>query len=71
VLNGPLGTLHSPAALAACIEGALLALIVGDALAFPLHWYYSWDIAQQHLREFYAGAVTGYTRVHPEVLLMG
>lgn len=37
---------------------------LGDALAFPLHWYYSRDIALDHKARFYGGEITGYTAVH-------
>ena len=39
--------------------------IQGDALSAPLHWYYTWDIAQQHKREFYAGGIRGFVSANP------
>jgi hypothetical protein len=45
------------------VEGALLAMHVGDALAFPLHWYYSFDKANLHLGAFYGGRLDSYSSV--------
>ena len=42
-----------------------LMQLQGDALAAPLHWYYSWDIAQQHLLTYYNGRIHAYSPTHP------
>jgi ADP-ribosyl-[dinitrogen reductase] hydrolase len=40
-------------------QGALLGLFVGDALAMPVHWYYSLG----NLKKDY-GQILGYTKPH-------
>lgn len=35
------------------IRLAMLGMQAGDAIAAPLHWYYSIDIMKQHLKEFW------------------
>jgi len=45
------------------VEGALLGLLIGDALGSTLHWYYTYPVAIQHLTDHYGGRLTGYTAV--------
>ena len=35
------------------VRGALWGVFIGDALAAPLHWYYTWSAAQQHKKALY------------------
>lgn len=48
-------------ALLAHVPPPLPPYLAGDALAAPLHWYYSWDVCQEHKRKFYGGGIKGYT----------
>jgi hypothetical protein len=47
------------------VEGALWGLLIGDALAAPLHWVYTWPAAQQLKRDVYGGGIRAYTGVPP------
>lgn len=52
------------------VENALWGLFIGDALAMPVHWYYS----RTNLREDYPGGVSGYEEPrhpHPESFMVG
>jgi len=35
------------------IVGALFGQLVGDCLGVPVHWYYSTDVLQEHIKQFY------------------
>lgn len=52
-------------------RAAILGAHVGDALAFPFHWYYSYNILQQHMDKYYKqdshGWVHGFQQVHEEL----
>jgi hypothetical protein len=61
--SAPPGTFA--ASLRDAIEGALLGLAIGDALAAPLHWVYTWPQAQRLKREHYGGGLTGYAASPP------
>jgi hypothetical protein len=61
--SAPPGTFA--ASLADAIEGALLGLLIGDALAAPLHWVYTWPQAQRLQREHFGGALSGYAAAPP------
>lgn len=40
------------------IQGALWGAALGDALAVPMHWYYTWSMTLEHRREYYHGGFT-------------
>lgn len=48
-------------------RAAVLGAHIGDALAFPFHWYYSYDILQKHMDQYYKqdsnGWVHGFQKV--------
>lgn len=52
-------------------RAAVLGAHIGDALAFPFHWYYSYDILQKHMDQYYKqdsnGWVHGFQKVHGEL----
>lgn len=58
-LGGSGGSAAAPPALphaadvADAVRGALWGLFIGDALAAPLHWYYTWPAAQEAKRTLY------------------
>jgi len=51
------------------IEGALLGIIVGDALAFPAHWYYSTENLRKDLGE--VAEMRNPLPAHPESMIAG
>lgn len=55
--------------LSARIRGAMIGMHIGDSLAFPFHWYYSFDILKQHIEQYYPSDGPGipYTAVHPDL----
>ena len=44
---------HADLAVSERLERSLLAMYAGDALAAPIHWYYSIDVMRKDLREAY------------------
>ena len=50
------------------LRGALWGIFIADALASPLHWYYTWSICQQHKEEYYHSRIQQYTNVPSELL---
>ncbi len=60
----------SPDRLRIRLANALWGLFAGDALAMPVHWYYS----RQNIRREFDGGVTGYEAArhpHPEAFMIG
>ena len=47
------------------VRGALWGLLIGDALAHPLHWYYTWPVTVAHKAEHYGGGIRGYAAPAP------
>lgn len=45
--------------LADAISGSILGLMIGDALASPLHWIYTWSAAPS-FKEHFGGKLRGY-----------
>ena len=54
-----------PTSLADAIEGALLGMLLGDALAAPLHWLYTWPETQAVNREHFGGGLSGFAATPP------
>ncbi len=58
------------ASLPDAIEGALLGMMIGDALAAPLHWLYTWPETQRIQAAHFGGGVTHYSAspatAHPD-----
>jgi len=56
-------------------RGAILGAHIGDALAFPYHWYYSYDILKEHMAQYYQpdenGWAHGYREVYPWTVIGG
>jgi ADP-ribosylglycohydrolase len=59
-----------PTVLRTRLESALWGLFAADALAMPVHWFYSRD----NIRQEFDGGVTGYEAArhpHPEAFMIG
>ena len=58
-------------AYGARVRAAMLGAHIGDAFAFPYHWYYSYDILQKHMDEYYQPDDNGFVYEYKEVLSSG
>lgn len=47
------------------VSGAILGLMIGDALAAPLHWIYTWPAAASFKESFFGGKLRHYTATPP------
>lgn len=49
------------------VAGALYAMMAGDALAVPLHWYYTRETRDEHRAKYYNDTLDRFYQIDPEI----